>query len=60
MDHWFAMDEHSRGLHDETACVTFRDRATDSLAAQGVHGKSAVHVCNFLINLNAPEEKLED
>eukprot|EP00959_Pyramimonas_sp_CCMP1952_P029317 615518-Pyramimonas_sp.AAC.1 len=28
------MDELSRGLHDETACVTFRDRTTDFLAAQ--------------------------
>eukprot|EP00959_Pyramimonas_sp_CCMP1952_P319173 6678431-Pyramimonas_sp.AAC.1 len=43
MDHWFAMGELSRGLHDETACVTSRDRATDSLAAQGVHDKSAAH-----------------
>eukprot|EP00959_Pyramimonas_sp_CCMP1952_P456444 9473172-Pyramimonas_sp.AAC.1 len=34
MDHWFAMDELSRGLYDETARVTFRDRATDPLAAQ--------------------------
>eukprot|EP00959_Pyramimonas_sp_CCMP1952_P411380 8620422-Pyramimonas_sp.AAC.1 len=59
MDHLFAMDELSRGLHDETACVTFRDRATDFLAAQGAHDKSAVHVCNFLVNLRAPEEKLE-
>eukprot|EP00959_Pyramimonas_sp_CCMP1952_P394133 8258359-Pyramimonas_sp.AAC.1 len=25
------MDELSRGLHDETACVTFRDQATDFL-----------------------------
>ena len=46
MDHWFAMDDLSRGLHDETACVTFRDRATDFLAAQGVYDKFAVHVCN--------------
>eukprot|EP00959_Pyramimonas_sp_CCMP1952_P335545 7025879-Pyramimonas_sp.AAC.1 len=51
------MDELSRGLRDETACVTFRDRATDILAAQGVHDKSAVHVCNLLVHLRAPEEK---
>eukprot|EP00959_Pyramimonas_sp_CCMP1952_P069126 1443077-Pyramimonas_sp.AAC.1 len=50
MDHWFAMDELSRGLHDEIVRVTFRDRATDFLAAQCVHDKSAVH---------APGEKLE-
>eukprot|EP00959_Pyramimonas_sp_CCMP1952_P276637 5782354-Pyramimonas_sp.AAC.1 len=59
MDHWFAMDELSRGLHDETACVSFRDRATDFLAAQGARDKSAAHVCHFLVNLRAPEEKLE-
>eukprot|EP00959_Pyramimonas_sp_CCMP1952_P294853 6166862-Pyramimonas_sp.AAC.1 len=54
------MDELSRGLHDETACVTFCDRAADFLAAQGVHDKSAAHVCNCLVNLKAPEEKLEN
>eukprot|EP00959_Pyramimonas_sp_CCMP1952_P163806 3424729-Pyramimonas_sp.AAC.1 len=53
------MDELSRGLHDETARVSFRDRATDFLAAQGIHDKSAVHVCNSLVNLKAPGEKLE-
>eukprot|EP00959_Pyramimonas_sp_CCMP1952_P376488 7885904-Pyramimonas_sp.AAC.1 len=59
MDHWFAMDELSRGLHDETACVTFRDRATDFLAAQGVHDKSAVHVCHFFSKSQSPRGKLE-
>eukprot|EP00959_Pyramimonas_sp_CCMP1952_P445119 9320474-Pyramimonas_sp.AAC.1 len=53
------MDELSRGLRDETACVTLRDRAADFLAAQGVRDKSAVHVCNFLVNLKALGEKLE-
>eukprot|EP00959_Pyramimonas_sp_CCMP1952_P383021 8025871-Pyramimonas_sp.AAC.1 len=43
VDHCLAMDELSRGLHDETACMIFRDRATAFLAAQGVHDKSAVH-----------------
>eukprot|EP00959_Pyramimonas_sp_CCMP1952_P237485 4963086-Pyramimonas_sp.AAC.1 len=42
------MDDLSRGLRDETACVTFRDRADDFLAAQSVHDKSAVYVCNVL------------
>eukprot|EP00959_Pyramimonas_sp_CCMP1952_P217162 4541798-Pyramimonas_sp.AAC.1 len=54
------MDELSRGLHDETARVIFRDRATDFLAAQGVHDKSAAHVCNCLVNFKAPGEKLEN
>eukprot|EP00959_Pyramimonas_sp_CCMP1952_P244659 5114155-Pyramimonas_sp.AAC.1 len=36
MDHWLAMDYLSRGLHGETARVT-------SMAAQGVHDKSAIH-----------------
>eukprot|EP00959_Pyramimonas_sp_CCMP1952_P069671 1454404-Pyramimonas_sp.AAC.1 len=59
MDHWFAMDELSRGLHDETACVTFRDQPPDFLAAQGVHDKSAaVHICSFSVNVKAPGEKL--
>eukprot|EP00959_Pyramimonas_sp_CCMP1952_P301154 6301004-Pyramimonas_sp.AAC.1 len=58
MDHWLAMDDLSRGFHDETACVTFRDRVADFLAAQGVHDKYAVRVCTFLINLRAPGEKL--
>eukprot|EP00959_Pyramimonas_sp_CCMP1952_P181924 3803982-Pyramimonas_sp.AAC.1 len=53
------MGDLSRGLHDEPARVTFRDRATDFLAAQGVHDKSAVHICNFAVNLKAPGEKLE-
>eukprot|EP00959_Pyramimonas_sp_CCMP1952_P400135 8383574-Pyramimonas_sp.AAC.1 len=46
------MDDLSRGLRDETACVTFRDRATDFLAAQGAHDK-------FASSLKAPREKLE-
>eukprot|EP00959_Pyramimonas_sp_CCMP1952_P213161 4460134-Pyramimonas_sp.AAC.1 len=29
------------------------------MAAQRVHDKSAVHVCNFLINVKASGEKLE-
>eukprot|EP00959_Pyramimonas_sp_CCMP1952_P245237 5125520-Pyramimonas_sp.AAC.1 len=29
------------------------------MAAQGVHDKSATHVCNFWINRKAPGEKLE-
>eukprot|EP00959_Pyramimonas_sp_CCMP1952_P211330 4422869-Pyramimonas_sp.AAC.1 len=36
MDHWLAMDDLSRGLRDETARVTFRDRAAVFIAAQGV------------------------
>eukprot|EP00959_Pyramimonas_sp_CCMP1952_P043525 910252-Pyramimonas_sp.AAC.1 len=43
MDHCLAMDDLSRGLHDETARATFRDRATDFIAAQGAHDKSAIH-----------------
>eukprot|EP00959_Pyramimonas_sp_CCMP1952_P395405 8285142-Pyramimonas_sp.AAC.1 len=53
------MDELSRGLRDETACVAFRDRATNFLAAQGLRDKSAVHACNFFVNLKTPGEKLE-
>eukprot|EP00959_Pyramimonas_sp_CCMP1952_P403151 8446891-Pyramimonas_sp.AAC.1 len=59
MDHWLAMDDLSRGLHDETTCVTFRDLGADVFASQGVHDKSAVHVCIFLINLKALGEELE-
>eukprot|EP00959_Pyramimonas_sp_CCMP1952_P175765 3672639-Pyramimonas_sp.AAC.1 len=59
MDHWLAMDDLSRGLHDETARVTSRDRATDSMAAQGVHDEPAIHACNFLMNLTASGKNLE-
>eukprot|EP00959_Pyramimonas_sp_CCMP1952_P214714 4493437-Pyramimonas_sp.AAC.1 len=47
MDHWPGMDDLSRGLQDETARVTFRDRATDFIAAQGARDKSAIHACNL-------------
>eukprot|EP00959_Pyramimonas_sp_CCMP1952_P366102 7667669-Pyramimonas_sp.AAC.1 len=43
MDYWLAMDDLSLGPRDETACVTFRDRATYFISAQGVHDKSAIH-----------------
>ena len=36
MDHWFAADELSQGLHGETACVTVRDRFTKFFS----HGSS--------------------
>ena len=39
MDHWFAADELSQGIHGETACVTLRDRATNFLSAIGVRDK---------------------
>ena len=63
MDHWFAADDLSRGIHGETACLTFRDRykpcqCTGFLAAIGVFDKSAVQVCNFLVNLLAPGESI--
>eukprot|EP00959_Pyramimonas_sp_CCMP1952_P315032 6593918-Pyramimonas_sp.AAC.1 len=44
MDDWLTMDDLSRGLHDETARVAFRDWATDFIAAQGVHDIYAIHV----------------
>ena len=51
MDHWFvAKGEGSRGLHGETACVTFRDRFTNYLGAKACFDKSTASVCNFLIN----------
>eukprot|EP00959_Pyramimonas_sp_CCMP1952_P340885 7140312-Pyramimonas_sp.AAC.1 len=59
MDRWLAMDDLSQGLRDETARVTFRDRATDSLAAQGARDKLAAHACNFLIYIRTRGEKLE-
>ena len=52
MDHWFvANSEGSRGLHGETACVTFRDRFTNYLGAKACFDRSAASVCTFLINV---------
>ena len=56
MDHWFALDELSKGLYGETACITLRVRYAGYLAAQGTHDKSAEGVVDFLVELRAPTE----
>ena len=59
MNHWFALDELSKGLYGETACITLRDRYTGYLAAQGTHDKTADGVVDFLVQLRAPKEEFE-
>ena len=57
MEQWFALDELSKGLYGETACIALRDRYAGYLAAQGTRDKSAESVVGFLVQVRAPTEE---